>query len=243
VIIGTQRGGTTSMQFWLCSHPMVAPPLDWEKPEVHYFDNNYGRGERWHRAQLPIRRGSRMTIESSPYMLFHPLAPERARRDLPPTTRFIVLLRDPVQRAISHYWLEWGRKIESEALDVALALEDERLAGQRERVLRGERSFRHRHFSYRTRGYYAEQLRRWFDAVGRERILVVESEQLFADAETSATVLRWLDLAPFDVPFPAVNEAPRAQAANPTTVEALRAHFEPHMEELFELLGHNLWER
>ncbi len=119
VIIGTQRGGTSSLHEWLSAHPAVLPTA---QREVHYFDNHYDRGTRWYRAQFPLRRPGRVTGESTPFLLFHPLAPERALRDLPAGTKFIALLRDPAQRAISHYWLARAACYEHEDLPRALAL-------------------------------------------------------------------------------------------------------------------------
>jgi hypothetical protein len=209
--------------------------------EIHYFDVDYDKGERWYRAHYPIGRRSGISVESSPYMLFHPLAPRRAARDLPQETRFVVLLRNPVERAISHYWHERRLGFETEPLEAALRLEDVRLAGQDEVVRAGGRSVAHRHFSYRARGHYAEQLRRWFDAVDTSRVLVVESEELFVQPQASVGVLEWLGLARFEVPFPATNDAPRGRGTDPTVVDALRREFAPLDEDLFDLLGRRLW--
>lgn len=238
VILGAQRAGTRSMHSWLGSHPRVSRP---RYSEVHYFDVHYNRGERWYRTHYPIRRAERASVESSPYMLFHPLAPGRAARDLPESTRFVVLLRDPAERAVSHYWLSRRLGRERETLEAALALEEKRLAGEVERVERGERSFRHRFFSYRARGIYEPQLQRWFDAVGRDRILVLQSEELFVDPEATAPVLEWLGLGSVDAPFPSVNGAPRSEPASDATIDELRAYFAPHNERLFTLLGRRLW--
>ena len=239
VILGTQRGGTTSLYRWLTEHPDVAPGLN---KEVHYFDGHYHRGMRWYRAHFPVRRSGRITGESCPYLLYHPLAPERAAKDLPGTTRFIVLLREPTQRAISQYWL-WRQRgqWETESLERAIELEPVRLACESERLLSGERSVEHIAFSYVARGEYAPQLRRWFDAVGRDRVLVLESEQLFADPATSRRVLDWLGLVPHNQPFPVSNGAARLDEASPDLVTQLQEHFAPHNKELFELLGHELW--
>ena len=91
-----------------------------------------------------------------------------------------MLFRDPVQRAISQYWHSVRLKAEDQPLAMALSLEDERLAGQDDIVAAGGESFAHRNFSYKARGHYAEQLRRWFEVIERERILVMESEELWA---------------------------------------------------------------
>jgi len=240
VIIGAQRSGTTSLYSWLSAHPDVAPAT---KKELHYFDNQYGRGERWYRSQFPIRSVRRLAGESTPYLLFHPLAPERAARDLPARTRYIVLLRDPVQRALSHYWLARSQGHESEPLARAIDMEPERLRGETERVLRGEPGMAHRRFSYVARGEYAGQLRRWFSAMPRERFLILESEKLFTGPSTRR-VTEWLGIQPNPLPFPASNHAERTDDSDEVeaVVARLQAHFEPHNEELFELLGTTMWE-
>jgi hypothetical protein len=239
VIIGTQRGGTTSLYTWLSTHPQMTPATI---KEVHYFDVHYDLGPRWYRSHLPLRRPGVFTGHSSPYMLFHPLAPERAARDLPSTTKFIVLLREPVQRTVSHYW--YSRRLkrwENEPLERALDLEQARLAGEEARIRRRERSFDYATYSYVARSEYAHQLRTWFDAVGRERILVVESERMYADPAVTAGIVEWLGLRPHDAPLPAVNKSERLGTERPEVLARLADHFEPHNRELFDLLGYELW--
>jgi hypothetical protein len=244
VIVGAARSGTTSLYRWLATHPDVTPA--WKK-EIHFFDEHYGRGMRWYRAHFPFRRRGQVTGEATPYLLFHPLAAARAAHDLPPSTRFIVLLREPSQRAISQYWFwrQWFRSelegSEIESLEEGIAREPERMAAAEALVLRGERSHDHIWFSYLARGEYAGQLRRWFEAVGRERVLVVESERLNSDPAASAGVLGWLGLAPHPQPFPSLNAAVRLEEADPAVTAVMSRHFESHNRELFELIGHELW--
>jgi hypothetical protein len=238
VIIGAQRAGTTSLHAWRCSHPKVAP---FRKDEMHYFDGTkYDRGLRWYRAQLPMRIRFQCQVDVSPYMMIHPLAPERAARDLAPSSRFVALLREPVERALSQYWR--NRKIgrENESFAVALEKEDERLRGTLDALRRGEGSATHRWYSYRTRGLYAEQLERWFDVVGRDRVMVIESERIFRDPQVLAEVLEWCGLPPNNVPYPSLNAIPRAPESANAAAE-LRTWFEPHNEALFDLLGRRFW--
>ena len=238
IIVGAQRGGTTSLMQWIMAHPQARSA---RAKELHYFDLSYAKGPRWYRSNFPLRHRGQITGESTPYMLFHPLSPERAASDLPPTTRFIVLLRDPVQRAVSQYWLNRGRQHEAESLGVAIELEEERLAGQDEAVRRGERSFAHQRFSYAARGQYAEQLERWFSHVGRDRMLVIQSEELFTSNDTANGILRWLDLDASDLPFPKGNAADRQEVSDPDVLARLHGHFEPHNQQLERLLDHRLW--
>jgi hypothetical protein len=240
VILGTQRGGTTSLYSWLGTHPQVTPAL---RKEIHYFDVHYDRGSRWYRSHFPFPRPGKISGEASPYMLFHPLAPERATRDLPADTRFIVLLREPVQRTLSHYWYSRRRypHWELEPLERALALETERLAPEIPKVLRGERSFPYSCYSYVARSEYAGQLEAWFAAVGRERILVVESEQMYTRTAETDRIVEWLGLSAHDHPFPVANQADRLDEADPELLARLHEHFEPHNRRLFDLLGTELW--
>ena len=93
LILGAQRGGTTSLFASLAAHPEVAPP---KEREIHFFNLNYWRGSRWYRRKFRRRPGE-VSGESSPYYLFHPHAPPRVAADLP-SAKFVVLLRDPVEQ-------------------------------------------------------------------------------------------------------------------------------------------------
>lgn len=240
VIIGAMRCGTTSLYLWLCDHPDVAPSA---RLEVNYFDRRYHRGPKWYRSQFAVGRKGRITGESSPYMLLHPAAPGRAVADLPASTTFIALLRDPVDRAVSHYWFEREVRRESESLTDALKLEADRLAPFEEDIARGKAPKEHRWRSYQARGEYAPQLRRWLAEAGPDRLLVLESESLFADPDVARQVTDRLGLAPHARPFPQANAAPRREDTPREAVEILERHFEPFNEELFQLLGRRLWGR
>ena len=149
--------------------------------------------------------------------------------------------REPVERAISHYWLNRRRNHETQSFREAIESEDRRLNGQEELVLAGGQSLRHNLYSYATRGHYAEQLTRWFQHVPRQRFLIVQSEDLFSSVDTANGVLDWLGLEPSDHPFPQGNQAPRHEAADADVVDRLHRHFEPHNRHLEDLLGRPFW--
>ena len=112
--------------------------------------------------------------EASGYYMFHPCAPARMAEHLP-DVKIMAMLRDPVERAFSAYKHELARGFETESFERALALEDERLAGQAERMLADAsyQSAAHRHQAYVRRGQYAEQLERLRDHFPAEQIHVV----------------------------------------------------------------------
>jgi hypothetical protein len=242
LICGGQRCGTTSMQRALRQHPAVLPAV--HHKGVHYFDIGYHHPWSWYMGHFPLRAHGDLvarrigtpviTGESSPYYLYHPLAPERIARDLP-DARIITLVRDPVERAYSGHAHELSRGYETEPFERALALEEERTAGETERLVADPayRSFHHQHHSYLARGRYVEHLDRLARALGRHRILVLQSEQWFAEPEAVfGRVLEFLGLPNrHSVRFARHNAEPRA--AMPERLRrGLRDYFEPYDEKL-----------
>ncbi len=196
VIIGTQRGGTSSLYWYLIQHPMIAPAA---RKEAHYFDLHYDRGIDWYLREFPEDRPRGvLTGEASPYYMFHPCAAERCARDLP-EAKIVALLRNPVDRAYSHYHHEVRKGREELSFEDALEAEEERLAGEREKLL-ADPSYRSepwQRWSYQARGRYAEQLEVWREKFEVERMLIVESEKMFADpAGVCGRVLEFLGLPP-----------------------------------------------
>lgn len=166
LIIGAQRCGTTSLYDSLTGHPSILPAL---RKELHYFDNNYDKCLEWYKAFFPLRlpRETNSTAnpplrgEATPYYIFHPRAHQRIA-DVLPNAKLIVVLRNPVDRAYSHYWHEVRMGYEHLSFEEAIAKESERTGREVHDLLRDEqyRSVEHQHFSYLNRGIYHQQLRR-----------------------------------------------------------------------------------
>ena len=124
LIVGGQRCGTTTLYKALSEHPsFLGPNL---RKGVHYFDLNFDESVDWYRAHFPTksavesvqhRTGDPVVVgESSPYYMWHPLAPDRIARTLP-GVRVVVLLRDPVERAYSAHAHELARGFETEPFE------------------------------------------------------------------------------------------------------------------------------
>lgn len=245
LILGAQKSGTSSLYRWLAESPSVEAPT---QKELHFFDLGFHRGLDWYRAQfagLEEARAARdggkpvLTGEASPYYLFHPVVPQRVREALP-EVRLIALLRDPVHRAASHYHHEFSTGVESLPFEAALDQEEERLAGEAERLLFEPRyqSHNHRHFSYQARGVYADQLERWREFFPAEQILVVKSERLFE--EPNVEMRRIYDFlgipADTDLDFAVWNKG----SYPPISAEAearLAERFRADNQRLYELVG------
>jgi hypothetical protein len=236
VITGAQRGGTTSLHAYLSAHPRVRAPAT---KELHFLTDRFARGRDWYIGQFPLCLApGEITGESTPYALFHPLAPQRLHA-VAPHAKLIVLLRNPVDRAYSHYLLEQSRGDETLTFAEAIAAEASRLAGEEDRLLADPTylSPAHKHASYLARGDYAPQLERWFASFPREQILILRSEDLYQrTAETFVCVTDFLGLpAAADVQFAAHNQStgPKLKAA---IHDRLSQHFAPRNERLARLL-------
>jgi hypothetical protein len=243
LIIGAQRSGTTSLFNYLIRHPDVLPPLD---KEIHYFDLHYARGVRWYRGRFPyihrLRAGA-LSLDASPYYLAHPLVPQRVA-ELLPDIKLIALLRNPVDRALSHYQHEVRQGREPLSFPEAVAREPERLAGEEERLQADPTyySYNHHRFSYLRRGVYIEQLRRWLQHFARSQLLVLESEWLFRDpAAATAAVHEFLGLRPHRLTrYPPFYQGNYERAMPEELRAEIASHFAPSNDELFRWLGQKL---
>ena len=257
LLIGAKRGGTTTLYRLLESHRSYVPlvpssrtlPMRENMKGVHYFDTNYDRSDRWYRSHFPmaasmrrhaLRHGAAFTGDGSPYYLFHPLAAERAAESVP-NAMIIVLLRDPIERTVSH-WAEQTRNgIETLTLADALAREASRIGDDCELLTHDRivRSFAHEHQSYASQSEYGSALSRWMAHFQRARVRVLFSEDLYRDAaDTLLNITDFIGIDPL-----ASSEAIRKNAAarhselDPEIRAQLIARFTPDARRVAELVG------
>jgi hypothetical protein len=242
LIIGAQRSGTTSLYRYLLAHPGVEGA--YPSKGAHYFDKHPTRSLGWYRAHFPVARpGGPITGEGSPYYLFHPRVPGLVARALP-DVKLIAMLRDPVERAYSHYQQEYARGFEDcETFEEALDREPERLRGEREKMLADldYSSYALQHYSYMARGDYIDQIGAWREHYPAEQLLVVHAERFFADPRAGVEeVQRFLGLDPAGLPeYKAHNARPYAPML-PETRERLNQRFAEPNRRLYDYLGTDL---
>ena len=191
IVAGTQRSGTTSITEALYRLPMVDRPR--RGKGSHYFSYNYVRGWPWFQSQFARRKRAAaierehgtplVTFDACPYYLFHPFALERMAHHLP-EVKVMVMLRDPVRRAESHYHHSVSHGHETLGIDEAFAAEDQRIRGEVERMAEDPAywSHAHEHHSYVAKGFYADQLERLFALYPREQVMVFQSGRLLPRA-------------------------------------------------------------
>ena len=227
LIIGTQKGGTSSLYRLLDQHPQINFP----RLEAHYFDNNhnYKKGELWYRSFFPLKRTllpGGLVGEKTPDYLFFPNAAKRIQKDFP-NAKLICLLRNPTDRAISQYFMTLREGREKTPIT-----EEMMHVGKRH---------------YKRRGLYLEQIKRYEKYLKNNQLLILSSEEFFADPQKILKqVFKFLGV---DENFECPDLLPRNVGKNKTPVppevyEYLNKYFKPHNEKLFKYLNRDFgWEK
>lgn len=212
--LGTQKGGTTTLHRLLCQHPQVFLP---GCKEVHYFSLHSQRGLAWYSDHFKLARADQRCGDITPYYLFHPQAPSRIQAALP-NARLLILLRDPVERALSHYFHARRHGFETLPLAEALEAEPDRLNGAADALLSpGGHHYSHQKHSYVARGRYELQIQAYLQRFSKHQILVLKSEALFAQPEQGwRTLLEFLALEPLQLPSMQAANAGLGEAADVT---------------------------
>ncbi len=246
LIIGAQKCGTTSLYTYLEQHPCVIRAF---RKELNFFDLGFQRSILWYRGYFPtllykqyiekVNRQNAITGEATPQYLFHPLAPERVAATLP-NIKLIVLLRNPVDRAYSHYNHEKVRGRESLSFEDAINLEKKRLSSELEKILEYKNYKCHIYlrFPYLSRGIYMDQLQNWMRFFPREELLIFKYEDLVAEPPAVfKQTLNFLGLQSWELKnYKASNVGKYSSGLEPALRNRLIDYFEPHNERLYKYL-------
>ena len=236
VIGGTQKGGTSALDSFLRQHPQICLPNDLK--EVHFFDREevFGGGkpdyEKYH-AHFRTEPQHRAIGEASPIYMYWNAAPSRIQT-YNPQMKWILILRNPVDRAYSAWNMERNRGADKLSFEEAVAREPERC--------REALPLQHRVYSYLDRGYYSKQVRHLFDLFGRKNCLVLLNEDLQSKHnETLRTVFDFLGVdQSVKVPSSRVFEHGYEQLLDPDLRVKLIEGFDCDISELEQLIDRDL---
>ncbi|HEY9771488.1 MAG TPA: sulfotransferase domain-containing protein [Coleofasciculaceae cyanobacterium] len=241
LIIGAKKCGTTSLFHYLSGHPNIGAPT-WK--EVSYFNIYYDRGNAWYKSFFPISlpkldSQDLITGEATASYICHPQAPERIAATLP-EVKLIALLRNPVDRAYSHYHHTKRIGRENLSFEEAIAQEESRVRQieneSRELELKSSPAY---NYTYLASGLYAEQLKNWLKLFNKQQLLILKSEDFFNHPEAIFTqVLDFLKLPDWSPKkYQKYNNNLYCQTIEPNTRKRLIEYFQPHNQKLYELLG------
>ena len=249
MVIGVGRGGTTSLYHYLGQHPCIVKAA---YDELGFFDTNFGLGIYWYRSLFPTILHKRriilkwkqcMTYDVTPSYIRHPWIIQRILKFLP-NVKLIAILRNPVDRAYSHYHMGKRDGNEKRTFDDVIKIDIDRLENKKN--LDVDEYFNTIvERSYLARGFYAEQLQIWMDRFPKEQLLVISSEDLANKTdETLAIVFDFLKLPNYKIRDLTKRNEAKYPPMNPDTRKTLVEYFKPYNEKLYSLLGRKFdWDK
>ena len=232
VIGGTQKGGTSALDSFLRQHPEICMPNT--RKELHFFDREADDTdyEKYH-ANFKPKRKQRVIGEASPIYMYWETAPYRIWK-YNPKMKWILALRNPVERAFSAWNMETKRGKEKLPFAEAIEKEVERC--------REALPLQHRVYSYTDRGFYAHQVRRLFNIFEKDNCLVLLNEELRNDHKN--TLRRVFEFLGVDSSFVPPEASVFEQEYTDKIDDQLRSRlidiFYFDIKELEKLFGHDL---
>jgi len=245
LILGAARSGTTSLYQYLTEHPSIIPGVG---KEIYFFDKKFQNGFNWYKSFFPTKlkmsitenkqKTKCLTGEATPRYLHYPHAPKRVF-ELLPNIKLIVLLRNPTDRAYSHYQMEVSSGNEKLTFEEAIEKEEERTKDIMKKMQNDENFYSVDFYrkSYLTRGIYLEQLQRWFKFFPREKFLILKSEDLYSNpSKIYQESLNFLGLPKHELVSFKAHRMRKYSSIRKETREKLTDYFRPYNEQLYQLL-------
>lgn len=238
IIVGTQKGGTSSLQHHLRRHPQIemAPNFQGHTGhEPHFFNKHYDRGVGWYRSLF--RDNGKLQGEKTPgYLSAHESHPRL--RAVVPECRLIAILRDPVDRAESAF---------NHAVQVARQRGVRDLWGWNAHLTFEQNLQEHlagrRPGNYLRCGCYIDHLENLLLHFSREQLLVLISEEYRREPiETLKRLFRFVGAEPIDTfPYhPSIHQRAKVASITASGKAWLRHYYAPFNHRLFQFLGREI---
>jgi hypothetical protein len=227
LVLGAEKGGTSSLFCYLKDHPDIIMP---KRKELWFFDLKFYRGINFYLKQFPEKQDDTffLTGDVTTGYLANREAPKRAFSCFP-NIKLMALLRNPGDRAFSRYkkWFSKGYTKES----------FETLINEEIAYIKASRKGKTPQFNFIELGLYAEHLKRWLSYYPKEQLLILISEDFYKNTQNNMDkIYEFLDLSPhIHESFPIMNEGTLDIKMKPETRELLKEFYRPYNEELKRL--------
>jgi len=246
-IIGAAKSGTSSLYEYLIQHPAIYSAVS---KEPRFFDKYYDRGINYYRVGFPFKfqkfsakRSGKdfVTGEATVRYLDHPFVPKRIK-ELTPNAKFLVLLRNPIERAFSHYTMMASKRKEELTFEEAINQEQTRTKKEFEKMEQNQHYYSSEfyHHAYLDRGIYVKKLQLWMNVFPKNQFLIIQSENFFKNPSlTYKSILKFLNLSNWELnEYKTIGPGKyKKSQMNPNTRKKLIEYFKPYNEQLFEFLG------
>ena len=247
ILFGVSRSGTTSLYQYLSQHPNIEPCA---VKETRFFDMYYERGINWYRMNYPsvwqkfvftkLKNKKFITGEASGAYIENPHTPKRIH-DLDPNIKLILLVRNPVDRAFSHYIRKMKNGSEKLSFEESIEQEKSRIQGEQDKMEKNEKYYSSIFHSlgYLTKGLYAIPLKNWLKYFSMKQILVLENGEFLHDPEKVYNrAIEFLGLPKWKLPeYKKFSKQRLSIEMDPKTREKLLDYCKPFNEEFYSLIG------
>ncbi|MEA5550654.1 tetratricopeptide repeat protein [Anabaena cylindrica UHCC 0172] len=239
IIIGVTKGGTTSLYSYLTKHPQILPAVH---KEIDFWANHQGsfdRGLDWYCSHFPKISPEQTCItgEATPSYLYYPRAAKQLAQVFP-QTKLILLLRNPIDRAVSHYYMYVAERKEHRSLKMALLSELNFLKTKPERDWANPQM---PITNYLRGGMYLKFIQQWLKWFPREQFLILKSEDFFNDPNTTVNqTFEFLGVKPYELPSYPIENQRYYQPVSESIRQDLSVFFDPYNQELEQFLGQKL---
>ena len=221
IIVGASRCGTTTVFDYLISNQSCASPLT---KEIGFFHNP--KSILLYNAYFPIKT-KKITGEASPNYFIDSIVPKNIKKFLP-NVKILILIRNPVERAFSHYSMNISSNLETENFEKSLELEENRIVDKVNRFI----------FSYKTTGHYIEHILNWKKYFDDKQLLVINYDDINL-INTKKKMCSFINIPFENNQLKKLSLVPKNKI--PSEVEqSLYEYFKPYNEKLFDYLGKDL---
>lgn len=228
IIIGAAKCGTTSLYRYLSQHPQIVPPIN---KEIDFFNFNFEHDRNWYLAHFPHLPQDRfITGEASPSYFSYPKV-DRRIYELFPQVKLIILLRNPVERTISHYYHRIREGSENRSLETALNSEL--------KIIKQATTAQLSHL----RGYlgismYFYKLKRWLSVFPQDRVLIIKSENFYQETpEILSATYKFLNIGDRQSTEHSKYNSGSYKLQDERLKTQLSKFFQPHNQKLEALLN------
>ena len=241
LVIGVVRSGTTSLYHNLDQHPNIVKSA---YDELGYFDSNFHLGLNWYRSMFPTKfhkkkiikkYGKFLTYDVTPFYIYNEMVPKRIHNVLP-NIKLIAVLRNPVDRAYSNFHLSIRESGITEPFEKIV--EDEKKIIKNINKDNDEEYYKFVHDSMLARGFYAEQLERWYKIFPKEQILIIKSEELATETnKVMNEIFQFLGLKEYNITHVIKKNKADYVPMNKEIRKELIEYFKPYNEKLYSLIN------
>ena len=245
LVIGVGRGGTTSCFHYLSQHPSI---IGSAYDEIGFFDENFHLGLNWYRSMFPTKFlkkkivkkfGKCLTYDVTPAYIRKPWVARRIK-ELFPEIKLIALLRNPVDKAYSHYHSSIKSGVQKPSFE-EMVEEDIKTFQKFENtnsIIDDEYFRNYIEKSELGRGLYAQQLKIWFELFDPKQILILTSEELSTETNKAMNkIFQFLDLPDYEIPDTVKRSTANYTNMKMDTRKKLISFFSKYNQDLFKLLN------